>query len=162
MKPLARNCASRSGPATPASNVASCESGSRFSRRRSRVMTMASDGLSPALGVKWPTTLVAPPTGIAIARMSRAQAKTSLTSSSVSRKGDAVDNGADASETNAQPVFETLTNTRPQPRLRVMVDEAMLGQARGTHLGKDRSERRIARRRRITDAFAQKIARAVG
>ena len=77
------------------------------------------------------------------------------------RKSDTVDNGADASETNAQPVFEALTQTRPQPRFRATVDEAMLGQPRGSHLGKDRSERRIAGRRRFTDAFAQEIARAV-
>ena len=135
------------GPATPASKVASCESGSSVQKttqsrhhdgeRRPLARLRASDGRR-----RWSRRRPE----LRSRRMSRAQARTSLTSSSVSGKATPSTTGGDASETKAQPVLEALADAGPQPRFRVLADEAMVGQARGTDPGKDRAERRIVRR----------------
>ncbi len=157
MKPSARNCASRSGPVTPASKVASWERGSSRMSRRSRVITMASDGLSPRPGVRWPTTLVAPPTGMAIAPIAPAQSSASLTSSSVSGKATPSTIGP------RRPKRRRSQSSRLWPMLarrrvfRVPADQTMVRQPGRTDAGEDVGEGRIVRRRRLADAFTEEI-----
>ena len=130
--------------------------------RRSRVITMASDGLSPRPGVRWPTTLVAPPTGMAIAPIAPAQFQHLPDLVLGFGKGDAVDDGPTRPKrrrSQSSRLWPTLARRRG---FRVPADQAMVRQPGRADAGEDVGEGRVVRRRRLADPFTEEIPTRVG